>query len=168
MAFTSPETCSCRLLANIENQSVWMLDYPSWVLAVQGSRMWGNVVSVYPSVLWVDSLFSVVDRSYFFCLVEDWLLLFWSEAVDIGRWRTMIFPSFGWRTPSCFMIFMRRLQKERHIRAAFFTIVWKIWAQMSIGAPVMRSHKNCALLRLMNPMLESGYKLEKHDEREHF
>ena len=31
---------------------------------------------------------------------------------------------------------------------------------MLIGIPVMRSHKNCALPRLMNPMLESGYKLE--------
>ena len=31
---------------------------------------------------------------------------------------------------------------------------------MSIGAPVMRSHKNYALPRLMNPMLKSGYKLE--------
>ena len=31
---------------------------------------------------------------------------------------------------------------------------------MSIGAPVMRSHKNCALPRLMNLVLESGYRLE--------
>ena len=31
---------------------------------------------------------------------------------------------------------------------------------MLIGAPVMRSHKNYALPRLMNPMLKSGYKLE--------
>ena len=31
---------------------------------------------------------------------------------------------------------------------------------MSIGAPVMKSHKNCALPRLMNPVLESGYRLE--------
>ena len=31
---------------------------------------------------------------------------------------------------------------------------------MSIGAFVMRSHKNCALPRLMNSVLESGYKLE--------
>ena len=31
---------------------------------------------------------------------------------------------------------------------------------MLIGALVMRSHKNCALPRLMNPVLESGYKLE--------
>ena len=31
---------------------------------------------------------------------------------------------------------------------------------MSIGASVMRSHKNCALPRLMNPVLESGYRLE--------
>ena len=31
---------------------------------------------------------------------------------------------------------------------------------MSIGAPVMRSHKNCALPRLMNPVLDSGYRLE--------
>ena len=31
---------------------------------------------------------------------------------------------------------------------------------MSIGAPVMRSHKNCAHPRLMNLVLESGYSLE--------
>ena len=31
---------------------------------------------------------------------------------------------------------------------------------MLIGAPVMRSHKNYALPRLMNPVLKSGYKLE--------
>ena len=31
---------------------------------------------------------------------------------------------------------------------------------MSIGAPVMGSHKNCALPRLMNLVLDSGYKLE--------
>ena len=31
---------------------------------------------------------------------------------------------------------------------------------MSIKALVMRSHKNCALPRLMNPMLGSGYRLE--------
>ena len=31
---------------------------------------------------------------------------------------------------------------------------------MSIGAPVMRSYKNCALPRLMNPVLDSGYILE--------
>ena len=31
---------------------------------------------------------------------------------------------------------------------------------MSIGVPVMRSHKNYALPRLMNPILESGYRLE--------
>ena len=31
---------------------------------------------------------------------------------------------------------------------------------MSIEAPVMRSHKNCALPRLMNSVLESGYRLE--------
>ena len=31
---------------------------------------------------------------------------------------------------------------------------------MSIGVPVMRSHKNCAPPRLMNPVLENGYRLE--------
>ena len=30
---------------------------------------------------------------------------------------------------------------------------------MSIGAPVMRPHRNCALPRLIKPVLESGYKL---------
>ena len=31
---------------------------------------------------------------------------------------------------------------------------------MSIGAPVMRPHRNCALPRLIKPVLESGYRLE--------
>ena len=30
---------------------------------------------------------------------------------------------------------------------------------MSIGAPVMRPHRNCAIPRLIKPVLESGYKL---------
>ena len=30
---------------------------------------------------------------------------------------------------------------------------------MSIRTPVIRSHRNCALPRLIKPMLESGYKL---------
>ena len=172
MAFASPETRSCKFSTKIMNRLTWELDCPGWVLAVWGSEMWGDVVSVCPGVVWaakpwpewvtcwIDSFLGVVDKFCFLHSAEEWLLLFWREAMDIGRWRTMIFPSFGRRTPSCFMIFMKRLLKERHIHAVVFPIVWKIWAQMLIGAPLMRSYKNCALPRLMNPMLKSGYRLE--------
>ena len=35
-----------------------------------------------------------------------------------------------------------------------------MWAQMSIETPVMRSHRNFALPRLMKAMLDNGYRLE--------
>ena len=58
--------------------------------------------------------------------------------MDIGRGQLIIFPSDGGLTPSRSMIFMMRLQNGIHacvtVRAAVFPMVWKIWAQISIGA----------------------------------
>ena len=66
--------------------------------------------------------------------------------MDIGRGRFIIFPSDGELTPSRSMIFMIRLQNGIHARvadrAAVFPMVWKMWAQISIGAPVIISHRN--------------------------
>jgi len=155
--------------ANQNSQPVGMR--PGWVLVVCSSKMWGDVVSVCPGVVWAakpwpegvtcgtDSLFGVLDGFYFSHLAEEWLLLIWRDTMDIGHWRTRIVPYLGRRIFST-MIFMIRLQKGRHIHAAIrvavFPIVWKMWAQISIGDPVIRSHKNYALPRLMNPVLDSG------------
>ena len=66
-----------------------------------------------------ESLFGVLEGLCFALLAEQWLLLIWSE-------------------------------KGRHIHAAdcpaVFPMVWNMWAQMSIWAPLIRSHKNCTLL----------------------
>ena len=66
--------------------------------------------------------------------------------MDIGQGWFIIFPSDGGLTPSRSMIFMVRLQNGIHARvtdrAAVFPMVWKIWAQISIRAPVIRSHRN--------------------------
>ena len=60
--------------------------------------------------------------------------------MDIGRGRLIIFPSDEGLTPSRSMIFMMRLENGIHVRvavrAAVFPMVWKIWAQISIGATV--------------------------------
>ena len=73
-------------------------------------------------------------------------------------------PSVGGFTPSRTMIFITRVQKGIHVRVAdratVFPMIWKMWAHMSIGAPVIRSHRNWALPRLMNAVFESGYRLK--------
>ena len=96
--------------------------------------------------------------------LEEWLLLAWRENMNSGRRLSIFFPSIGGLTPSRTMIFITRPQKGIHVcaadRAAVFPIIWKMWAHMSIGAPVMRSHRNWALSRLMNAVFESGYRLK--------
>ena len=63
--------------------------------------------------------------------------------MDIGRGRFIIFPFDGGLTPLRSMIFMTRLQNGIHARVAdratVFPMIWKIWAQISIGALVIRS-----------------------------
>ena len=151
---------------------MWELDSHGWMLVDCGLGVWGDAVSVCLGVVWAtvqwpegvacgkDSLFGVLDRFCFSRLAEGWLLLIWRDTRDIRHWRTKIVPSFGGQTHLRTMIFIIRLQKGRHIRAAvrlaIFPIVWKMWAQISIRAPVMRSHKNYALPRLMNLVLVSG------------
>ena len=87
-------------------------------------------------------------------------MLAWRVIMEISRGREIIFPSVGGQTLSRSMIFMMRLQKGILVcaadRASIFIIVGKMWAQMSIGTPVMRSHRNCALPRFMKAVLDSG------------
>ena len=130
MTFSNPEICSCKPSIKVVNLSAWELNCSGQVLVVYSSGVKGDAVSVCLEVVWiaepwlegeawgVDSLFGIF---------EEWLI--WRDAMDNGHWRTSIFPSLGGRTPSSTMIFMRRLQKGRHvcaaIHAAFFPIVWK-------------------------------------------
>ena len=96
--------------------------------------------------------------------LEEWLLLAWKEIMDSGQRRSIFFLSVGGLTPLRTMIFITRLQKGMHVRvtdrAVVFPMIWKMWAHMSIGAPVIRSHRNWALPRLMNAVFESGYRLK--------
>ena len=66
--------------------------------------------------------------------------------MDISQGRFIIFPSDGGLIPLRSMIFMMRLQNGIHARAAnraaVFPVIWKIWAQISIGAPIIRSLRN--------------------------
>ena len=66
--------------------------------------------------------------------------------MDIGRRQFIIFPSDGGLTPSRSMIFMMRLKNGIHTcvadRVAVFPMIWKIWAQISIEAPIIRSLRN--------------------------
>ena len=66
--------------------------------------------------------------------------------MDIGQGWFIIFPSDGGLTPSRSMIFMMRLQNGIHAsvadRADVFLMIWKIWAQISTEAPVIRSLRN--------------------------
>ena len=134
--------------------------------------MWKDVVSVvwaanpWPKwvTCWTNSSFGGMDRVCYFRLAKEWLLLFLRDDIEIGQRQTNSFSSLGGLTPSCNMIFKRRLQNGRHIfavdHAIVFPIVWKIWAQTSIGVPVIRLHKNCAHPRLMNLVLGNGYRLK--------
>ena len=66
--------------------------------------------------------------------------------MDISQGRFIIFPSDGGLTTSRSMIFMIRLQNGIHAhvadRATIFPMIWKMWVQISIGAPVIRSLRN--------------------------
>ena len=176
MTLARLEIHSCNLSTKVVNLSKWELDGPSWVLVDWGSGMCGNSISVCSRVVraatrcsegmaWCDDLpFRVLDGLCFVLSAEEWLLLIWRELSDIGRWRNKIVPSFGGRTPLRTMIFMTRLQKGRNIftvdRPAIFPMVWNMWAQMSIWAPLIKSHKNYVLLRLMKLVLDRGYRLK--------
>ena len=111
---------------------------------------------------WPDDV--VWRKGSLFGALEEWLLLSWRENIDSGRRRSIFFPSVGGLTPSRVMIFITRLQKGIHNcaadRATVFPMIWKMWAYMSIGVLVMRSHRNWALPRLMNAVFESGYRLK--------
>ena len=147
MTLARLQMCLCNPLTKVVNLSEWELDGPGWMLVDWGSRLWGNSVSVCSRIVgavdrclegvvyWEDSLFGVLEGLCFVLLVEEWLLLIWSEINDIGRWWSKIVPSFGGWTSLRTMIFMTRLQKGRHILAAdqpaVFHMFWNMWAQMS-------------------------------------
>ena len=121
---------------------------------------YGEAVSVCIGVAesWLDGV--AWGKNSLLGALEKCLLLAWRDIMDNGKKHASILPSVGGWMPSRNMIFMRRLQKGRKdraaVRATIFPMVWKMWAQISIGTPVMRLHKNCTLPRLMNAMLESG------------
>ena len=107
------------------------------------------------------SSFAMIGRSgmrerFTLRCLEEWLLLTWRETMDSGRRWTGAFPSFGRWTPSSTIIFTTRLQKGRHVHATVLPINWKMWAKMLIWTPMMRSHRNCALPRLMSPVFNNG------------
>ena len=93
-------------------------------------------------------------------VLEEWLLLAWRVIIEIGHGRVIIFPFEGGLIPSWRMNFIMRLQNGIHPRAsewaAVFLMVWKMWAQMLMDIPVIRSHRNWALPRLMKVVLDSG------------
>ena len=142
------------------NLLAWELGCIGWVLVVCNSGVMGEVVLVCIGVAepWPDGV--AWGKDSLLGALEEWLLLAWRDIMDNGQRHANIFPSVGGRTPSRTMIFMRRLQKGRRVRAAIWAAVfpmdWKMWAQMSIGTPVRRSHRNCARPRLMKPVLDGG------------
>ena len=98
--------------------------------------------------------------------LEEWLLLAWRDIMDNGWRRGSILPSVRGRTPSRTMIFMRRLQKGIHVRATIrvvvFPMVWKMWAQISIKTPVMRSRSS----KVNECSVRESIKVREHDQFE--
>ena len=143
LLYISPFWTSSIPLIKILNLSTWELDCTCWVLVVYSSGVCGDAVSVVEP--WLEEV--AWGKDSLLGTLEKWLLLAWRGTMDIGWRRTNIFSSFGGWTLLSTMIFMRMLQKGRHVRAtihaAVFPIVWKIWAQISIETSVMWSHKNC-------------------------
>ena len=157
--FSSPKIRRCKLSNKVPNMSAWGPDCSCRVLVVCSSRVKGETVLVHIGVAesWPDGM-EWVNWSLLGAL-KEWVLLAWRVIMDIGRGRGTIFPSVGGWTPSRCMIFMMRLQKGIHVhvtdRVAVFPMVWKMWAQMLIETPIMRSHRNCPLPRLMKAVLDN-------------
>ena len=141
------------------NLSAWGPDCSGWLLVGCNSGVIRKKVMVCIGVSdpWADVVAGVMCS--LFGVLEEWLLLVWRVTMDIGQGWFIIFPSDGGLTPSRSMIFMVRLQNGIHARvtdqATVFLMVWKIWAQISIRAPVIRSHRNWALPRLMKAVLDN-------------
>ena len=152
--------CLWRLSNKLPNLLVWGSDYTCGVLVCCNSRVTCEVGVICTCVS--DSGADGVAREMcaLFGVLEEWLLLACRMDMEIGRGRVIIFPSEGRLIPSRRMNFMMRLQNGIHHhaidRAAVFLMVWKMWAQISMGAPVIRSHRNWALPRLMKVVLDNG------------
>ena len=113
------------------------------------------------SASWLDRCNWSMNSLSFIC---GWLTLRCSRRMTLaclesehGYWlRTRhTFPIWWWTNT-----FMMRLQNGRFFhatdRAVVFPMIWNMWAQISIGTPVMRSQRNCALPRLMKAVLDNG------------
>ena len=156
----NPAICICRFSNKTPNLSSWWLDCSCWVLVICSSGGMGEAVLVCIGVAepWPDGV--AWGKNSLLGALKEWLLLAWKDIMDNGQRCGSILPSVGGRTPSRTMIFTRRLQKGIHvqatIRATVFLVVWKMWAQISIGTLVMRPHRNYALPRLMNAVFKSG------------
>ena len=135
------------IFSNIEpNLSAWGLDCICWLLVGYNSRVIWGIVAVCTCVFDSWAYGVAKEMCSLFGVLDEWLLLAWRDIMDIGRRRFNIFPSDGGLTPSRSMIFMMRPQNEIHAcvadRAAIFPMIWKMWAHISIGAPVIRSLRN--------------------------
>ena len=142
------------------NLFAWGPDYTGWLLVDCNSGVTGEIVMVCTCVSDPWAYGVAGDMCSLFGVLEEWLLLAWRVIMDIGRGRFIIFPSDRGLTPSRSMIFMMRLQNGIHAhvadRVVIFPMIWKIWAQISIGAPVIRSLRNWAFPRLMKAVLDNG------------
>ena len=160
MSLSIPAMRKWRFSNNGPNLFAWGSDYTGWLLVSCNSGVTNEIVAVYTCVSDSWAYGVVGDMCSFFGVLDEWLLLAWRDIMDIGRGQFIIFPSDGGLTPSRSIIFMMRLQNGIHAyvanRAAVFPMIWKIWAQISIGAPVIRSLRNWALPRLMKAVLDSG------------
>ena len=140
--------------------SVWGSDcaYGMLVCGTSGMTCEVGVVCTGVSNLGADGVTG--EMWALFGVLEEWLLLACKVNMEIGRWRVNIFLFEGGTMPSQRMNFMMRLQNGIHPRAidrvAVFLMVWKMWAQISVGAPVIRSQRNWALSRFMKVVLDSG------------
>ena len=160
MSLSVPTMCTWRFSNNGPNLFAWRPNCTGWLLVGCNSGVTGEIVAVctYVYDLWAYGVAG--DMCSLFGVLDESLLLVWRDIMDIGRGRFIIFPSDGGLTPLRSMIFMMRLQNGIHARvanwAAVFPMIWKMWAQISIGAPVIRSLRNWALPRLMKAVLDSG------------
>ena len=148
------------LSSKLPNLSVWGSDCTCGMLVCWNSGMTCEVGVVCTCVSDSGADGVTGEMCALFGVLEEWLLLAYRVNMEIGRRRGIIFPSEGGLIPSQRMNFMMRLQNGIHPRAAdltmVFLMVWKMWAQISMGAPIIRSQRNCALPRLMKFVLDSG------------
>ena len=148
------------LSSKLPTLSVWGSDCTCGVLVCWTSGMTREVGVVCTCVSDSGADGVTGEMCALFGVLEEWLLLACRVNMEIGCERVIIFPSEEGLIPSWIMNFMMRLQNGIHPRAVdratVFLMVWKMWAQISMGASVIRSQRNWAIPRLMKVMLDSG------------